>query len=98
VRGTNTPDCRAYPEKVKRHVENDARNVCAGRGYHDCVALPLWAALRDTLSPKLAASAVANNDMPPAPAMDRTRPAVRRVARAQRMENYLLGLVSPKTE
>ncbi len=98
VRGTNTPDCRAYPEKVRRHVENDARNVCAGRGYHDCVALPLWAALRDTLTPKEAASAVANNDIPPGPAMDRARPAVRRVARAQRMENYLLGLVSPKTE
>jgi hypothetical protein len=98
VRGTNTPDCRAYPEKVRRHVENDARNVCAGRGFHDCVALPLWAALRDTLSPRTAASSIANNDVPTAPAMDRARPSVRRVARSERMGNYLLGLVSPRTE
>jgi hypothetical protein len=98
VRGTNTPDCRAYPEKVRRHVENDARNVCAGRGFHDCVALPLWAALRDTLSPRAAASSIANNDVPTAPAMDRARPSVRRVARSERMGNYLLGLVSPRTE
>ena len=98
VRGTNTPDCRAYPEKVRRHVENDARNVCAGRGFHECVALPLWAALRDTLSPHLAASSIANNDVPSAPAMDRVRPTVRRVARAERMSNYLLGIVSPRTE
>lgn len=98
VRGTNTPDCRAYPDKVRRHVENDAQNVCAGRGFHDCVALPLWAALRDTLSPRAAASSIANNDVPSAPAMDRARPSVRRVARAERMGNYLLGLVSPRTE
>ena len=98
VRGTNTPDCRAYPEKVRRHVENDARNVCAGRGFHDCVALPLWAALRDTLSPRIAASSIANNDVPSAPVMDRARPSVRRVARGERMGNYLLGLVSPRTE
>jgi len=98
VRGKNTPDCRAYPDKVRRHVERDARNVCAGRGYHDCVALPLWAALRDTLSPKQPVSTVANNDVPPAPVMDRSRPAARRVARAERMGNYLLGLVSPRTE
>jgi hypothetical protein len=98
VKGTNTPDCRAYPEKVRRHVERDARNVCAGRGYHECVALPLWAALRDTLSPKQPVSAVANNDVPHAPVMDRGRPGVRRVARTERMGNYLLGLVSPRTE
>ena len=98
VHGTNTPDCRAYPDKVRRHVENDAQNVCAGRGFHDCVALPLWAALRDTLSPRAAASSIANNDVPSAPAMDRARPSVRRVARAERMGNYLLGLVSPRTE
>jgi hypothetical protein len=97
VRGTNTPDCRAYPEKVRRHVEEDARNVCAGRGYHDCVALPLWAALRDTLSPKQPVSTVASNDMPAAQAMDRARPSTRRVARAERMGNYLLGLVSPRS-
>src|SRR6476661_77621 len=46
VRGRNTPDCRAYPDKVQRHVERSARSICAGKAFRDCVALPLWAALR----------------------------------------------------
>ena len=37
VRGTNTPDCRAYPEKVRRHVNENARTICAGRDFHECV-------------------------------------------------------------
>jgi hypothetical protein len=97
VRGSNTPDCRAYPEKVRRHVEKDARNVCAGRAYHDCVALPLWAALRDTLTPRLAVSSVATNAVP-AQATDRVRESAHRVARSERMGNYLLGLVSPRAD
>jgi soluble lytic murein transglycosylase-like protein len=51
VRGTNTPDCRAYPEKVRRHVNENAQTICSGRDFHECVALPLWAALRDTTTP-----------------------------------------------
>ena len=51
VRGRNTPDCKAYPDKVQRHVERSARSTCAGKGFRDCVALPLWAALRDTTDP-----------------------------------------------
>jgi hypothetical protein len=97
VQGKNTPDCRAYPEKVRRHVENDARNVCAGRGFHDCVAVPLWAALRDTLSPRGVVASI-SPDQVPAVAPDRTQPAVRRVARTDRMGNYLLSLVAPRTE
>jgi soluble lytic murein transglycosylase-like protein len=59
VRGTNTPNCRAYPEKVRRHVNENAQTICSGRDFHECVALPLWAALRDTTPP-------------PAPAVDST--------------------------
>jgi soluble lytic murein transglycosylase-like protein len=51
VRGTNTRDCRAYPEKVRRHVNENARTICSGLDFHECVALPLWAALRDTTPP-----------------------------------------------
>jgi hypothetical protein len=65
VSGTNTPDCRAYPEKVRRRVNQSARTICSGRDFHECVALPLWASLRDTAAPK----------MPPAVAMV-TTPAV----------------------
>jgi hypothetical protein len=51
VRGTNTPRCQTYPEKVQRHVDQSARTICSGRDFHECVALPLWASLRDTTTP-----------------------------------------------
>ena len=53
VTGSNTPNCRAYPEKVRRHVDRSARTICSGRDFHECVALPLWAALRDTTTPSV---------------------------------------------
>ena len=51
VRGTNTPNCQTYPEKVRRHVDQNAQTICSGRDFHECVALPLWASLRDTTTP-----------------------------------------------
>jgi hypothetical protein len=53
VNGTNTPDCRAYPEKVRRHVDESGKTICSGRSFHECVALPLWASLRDSTPPQL---------------------------------------------
>ena len=53
VRGTNTADCRGYPEKVRRFVDQNAQTICSGRDFHECVALPLWAALRDTTPPPM---------------------------------------------
>jgi soluble lytic murein transglycosylase-like protein len=55
VRGTNTANCRAYPEKVRRYVDQNAQTICSGRDFHECVALPLWAALRDTSPPPMPA-------------------------------------------
>jgi hypothetical protein len=60
VHGSNTADCRAYPRKVQEHVEASAREICAGRLYHECVALPLWAALRDTTPPPIPVSSLAS--------------------------------------
>jgi soluble lytic murein transglycosylase-like protein len=51
VTGSNTPNCHAYPERVRRHVDRSARTICSGRDFHECVALPLWASLRDTTTP-----------------------------------------------
>jgi hypothetical protein len=51
VRGSTTPNCSEYPERVRRHVDTSARTICSGRDFHECVALPLWAALRDTTPP-----------------------------------------------
>lgn len=60
VRGTNTRDCHAYPEKVRRRVERDARTLCSGRPFHDCVALPLWASLRDSAPPPMPVESLAS--------------------------------------
>ncbi len=70
VRGTNTPDCRAYPDKVRRHVERDARASCAGKRFLECVALPLWAVLRDSTEPPMPVSKLATS-LVEAPASDR---------------------------
>ena len=104
VRGRNTPDCAAYPQKVRSHVEEDARSTCAGQSYRDCVALPLWAAVRDSATRPMPASAAASaaviaeaSDRPRAPA-----PAVRSRTRVrssdERMASYLLGMVGPRSE
>jgi hypothetical protein len=40
VKGTNTPNCKTYPDKVKRYVEASAKSICDGRGFYDCIAKP----------------------------------------------------------
>ena len=107
VTGRNTPDCRAYPDKVRRHVETSARSICAGKTFHECVALPLWAALREGSMPSLPVSTMAIRAME-APASDRlpdTPSSTVRVARAKRapsdadlMSSWLLGIVTPRVE
>ena len=106
VRGRNTPDCRAYPDKVQRHVERSARSICAGKAFRDCVALPLWAALRGSETPPVPVATMATG-LVKAPATDRpaTPAPAKRIARSRRMPSdsdrmasYLLGLVTPKGE
>ena len=41
VRGTNTPNCFRYPDKVQQHVERMALSQCAGRSFEACVAEPM---------------------------------------------------------
>ncbi len=71
VRGSNTPDCKAYPRKVQRHVERNARASCGGLAFEDCVSLPLWAALRDTTPPPMPSATLASTV--PATTTDRTK-------------------------
>lgn len=107
VRGRNTPDCKAYPDKVRRHVERSARRVCAGRAFHDCVALPLWASLRGSSAPPVPVSTMAAEQVK-APVTDRQPETPRRALRhsrakptpseSDRMGNWLLGIVTPKGE
>ena len=40
VRGTNTPNCKTYPDKIERYVERDAQSLCGGRDFYDCIAKP----------------------------------------------------------
>jgi hypothetical protein len=95
VRGSNTPDCRAYPRKVQRHVENSARASCAGLAFRDCVALPLWAALRDTTPPPMPASTVASSV--PAAITDRVHPSLR-VGGGSNMLSHWLSRPNVRTD
>ena len=45
VRGTNTPNCRNYPSKVKMYVEKQGGSICGGKGFYDCIARPFIAGL-----------------------------------------------------
>ena len=40
VKGTNTPRCHTYPSKVQSFVENQAKSICDGRSFYDCIAKP----------------------------------------------------------
>jgi hypothetical protein len=40
VTGSNTPNCKSYPDKVKRYVEASATSICDGRGFYECIAKP----------------------------------------------------------
>jgi soluble lytic murein transglycosylase-like protein len=40
VSGSNTPNCKNYPDKVKRYVEASATSICDGRGFYQCIAKP----------------------------------------------------------
>jgi hypothetical protein len=108
VRGRNTPDCRRYPDKVQRHVERSAQSICAGSAFLDCVALPLWAALRGSSEPPVPVATRATS-LVQAPATDRAtaspppaevsaRRARRVPSDSDRMASYLLGLVTPRGE
>ena len=40
VRGTNTPNCRTYPTKVKNYVERGAESLCGDKTFYQCIAKP----------------------------------------------------------
>jgi hypothetical protein len=40
VKGTNTPRCHTYPNKVQGFVEQQATSICNGRSFYDCIAKP----------------------------------------------------------
>ena len=46
VRGTNTPNCQAYPVTVQRNVIDNAKTTCDGLDFEACVARPLWLSTR----------------------------------------------------
>ena len=87
VSGSNTPDCRAYPDKVQHHVEVSARETCSGRAFQECVALPLWAALRDTTPPPMPSASVAY--ALPTMTTDRAHDSPRTAPFTSRLGNWL---------
>jgi Transglycosylase SLT domain len=92
VRGRNTPDCKAYPRKVQRHVDESARTICEGRDFHECVALPLWASLRDTAPPPMPSASLAN--VLPETVTDRSHEPIRTASRASILTEWLGEVVS----
>jgi hypothetical protein len=51
VRGTNTPRCHTYPNKVQRYVERDAKSLCGEKNFYDCIAQPFMAGLLGRAGP-----------------------------------------------
>jgi hypothetical protein len=45
VRGTNTPRCHTYPNKVQKFVERDAQALCGDQNFYQCIAQPFMAGL-----------------------------------------------------
>ena len=45
VRGTNTPRCHTYPNKVQQFVERDAESLCGTQTFYQCIAKPFMAGL-----------------------------------------------------
>jgi hypothetical protein len=45
VRGTNTPNCKTYPNKVKTYVEKSGNSICGDKSFVDCIAKPFIAGL-----------------------------------------------------
>ena len=45
VKGTNTPRCHTYPNKVQKFVEGSAKSICDGRGFYECIAKPFVSGL-----------------------------------------------------
>ena len=43
VRGTNTPQCHNYPNKVAGYVERQGNSICGSKGFYDCIAKPFLA-------------------------------------------------------
>jgi transglycosylase-like protein with SLT domain len=45
VRGTNTPRCHTYPNKIAGYVERSAKAQCAGKGFYECITRPFMRGL-----------------------------------------------------
>jgi soluble lytic murein transglycosylase-like protein len=45
VHGTNTPNCKTYPNKVKTYVEQAGSSICGDKSFADCIAKPFIAGL-----------------------------------------------------
>jgi soluble lytic murein transglycosylase-like protein len=40
VKGTNTPNCKTYPTKVKNYVERQAESLCGDKTFYQCITKP----------------------------------------------------------
>jgi hypothetical protein len=76
VKGTNTPRCHTYPDKVQRFVEGSAKSICDGRSFYECIGKPFIAGLfgktngtqQPTTTTAVSAASVATPAAAPIPA------------------------------
>jgi hypothetical protein len=59
VRGTNTPGCQRYPDKVRKAVEQFAKTQCSAVGFDGCVSQPLRLTLAEADEQQLLAQQTA---------------------------------------
>ena len=60
VKGTNTPHCHRYPDKVRKAVEQFAKTQCSAGGFDRCVAQPLRLTLVEKEEEQQLQTALAN--------------------------------------
>jgi hypothetical protein len=79
VRGTNTPRCHTYPNKVKGFIVNQGSTICNGRGFYDCIAKPFISGLMgetpDAAAPPPAATPTPTTRATPPPVQQAGQPA-----------------------
>ena len=73
----------------------NAQTICSGVDFRECVALPLWASLRDSAPPSMPIPALAS--VTPA-AAQRAHEAIRSVVRVEVPANLLGGTTAFRGE
>ena len=97
VRGTNTPRCHTYPNKVQGFVEKQATSICNGRGFYECIAKPVIQGLfGEKIAPNATEAGTGSTSVPPA-SDDATRGAAAAAGAGAAAAVATVGIAAPAT-